>query len=634
MASEGKQKSPLVPVAAFALLALGLVAVNVLAAYVPLRLDVTQEGLYTLSEGSREIVGSLEEPMTLKLYYSQSLADIPPAFKTYSTKVIDLLREYAANGRGKVSVEIYDPKPDSDDEEWATRYGLSAARLPNGSRMFFGMVALSAEREATVPFFDPRREKFLEYDISQSLSRIRHSQPEKLGVLSYLPIGGFGGPMMGGPGAGQDWAVMRELQKSYEVQMLLPDKLVEIADDVGLVLVIHPKIVPERISYALDQYLMRGGRMIVFVDPNSRLDPGAQNRFGAPSNSNLKTLFKAWGIKYQSLMVVGDHELATRVNTPRFGVVDYPIWLTLNPKYLDQEHVITSELEELTFIDAGAFETAEDFAYTFTPLITSSARSALVDFTTVRMANPVTIAKMVQPDGKTRVLAALMSGRFESAFPGGPPPAPKLNNGETKDKEKPPERKYPHLAQAKEDTTVVLVADSDFMGDQFSIQQVSFFGTLVTQPINDNLNFVLNAVEFMMGGQALIHIRSRGRFSRPFTRVANLHVAAADQYLTEEQRLSDQLEEVKRKLDQIEREKPKGQEPMLSAAQLEAVKQYRLEEQRTRKALRDVRKVLRQDVEALGNTLLVINLLAMPILVALAGFVIIFLRTRRSGGRR
>ena len=180
---------------------------------------------------------------------------------------------------------------------------------------------------------------------------------------------------------------------------------------------------------------------------------------------------------------------------------------------------------------------------------------------------------------------------------------------------------------------MVLVADADFMGDQFSIQQVNFFGNVVIQPINDNLNFVLNAVEFMMGGEALIHIRSRGKFSRPFTRVANLHVAAADQYLTEEQRLSDQLEEVKRKLDQIEREKPKGQEPMLSAAQLEAVKQYRLEEQGTRKALREVRKVLRQDVEALGNTLLVINLLAMPILVALAGFVIIFLRTRRSGGR-
>ena len=632
MTPKGKLAARLVPLAAFAMLLVALVAVNVLAAFLPLRVDVTDEGLYTLSKGTRQILSKVEDPITFKLYYSQSLPDVPVAFKTYSTKVIELLREYEAVAPAhKVRLEIYDPAPDTDDEEWATRYGLSPARLPNGGNLYFGLVAVAADREATVPFFDPRREKFLEYDVSEAVTRVQEAKRPKIGVLSYLPMGGgYSGPMSSG---GHSWAIMQQLQKTFSVQQLSPKDLVEVPQDLNLLLVVHPKLVPSRISYALDQFVLRGGKMIVLVDPNSRMDPTGGGQYGAPTNSSLDDLFKAWGVKFDKMQIVGDHELATRVNAPQFGVVDYPIWLTITPKYFNHDQVITSELEELTLVDSGRFETTPDFKLTFTPLVTSSPNSGMVDFTTVRVINPVTISQMVKADNKPKVLAAMITGKFPAAYPDGPPAPPTRDI--TKDvKAQLDERAKHHLSEAKAETTVVLIGDADFIADQFSVQQVNFLGNVVTQPVNDNLNLVMNAAEFLSGNQALIHIRSRGKFSRPFTRVAELQVQAAARYNQQEQQLSSKLDEVKRKLNDLERQRPKGSEVMLSPEQMDAVRQYRLEEQRTRHALREVRKVLRQDIESLGNILLAINLLAMPLLVAVVGFAIIYRRSRRSGGKR
>lgn len=633
MKLQGKMTTKLAPLAAFLLLAAALVAVNVLFAFVPIRVDITEEGLFTLSKGSKEIVAGFEEPTTIKLYYSESLENIPVAFKSYSTKVIELLREYQSYSDGMVSLELINPEPDTEDEEWATRYGLSPARLPNGTNLLFGMVVLSADREAVVPFFDPRREKFLEYEISQTLLRVRQESKPKIGVLSYLPVAGFGNPRV--PGRGQeDWVFLQELKKNFEVEMLPPDSLVEIGADFQLVVLIHPKLMPRRVSYALDQYLMRGGKLMALVDPNSRMDQGGQGQFGSPTNSELKYLFEAWDLKFDSMKIVGDHKLATKVNSPQHGVIDYPVWLSVTSANLAQDQVITNELESLTLIDSGAFIPGEKFPYTFTPLISTSDKAAFVDFATIRMVNPVTIAKMIEPDGTIYALSGLITGTFKSAYPDGPPPTPKANgNPAEEEKAKLPERKLPHLAQGEKETSVLVVGDADFMADQFSVERVNFFGNIIMRPINDNLNFVLNAVEFLAGDQALIHIRSRGKFSRPFTLVAELETKAAERYLKEEQQLSDQLESVKQKLAAIEREKPEGQQVLLSPEQLEAVKSFRLEEQRTRKALKEVRKVLRQDIETLGNQLLAFNLLLMPLLVSLVGFVIILRRTRRKGGR-
>ena len=624
--------SKIIPLASFVLLAVGLVAVNVFFAFIPMRLDITNEGLFTLSEGSRNIVTNLEDSTTIKLYYSADLKEIPVSIKIYSTKVIELVRRYAALSEGKLSLEIFDPKPDTDEEDWASRYGLEGARLPTGNTFYFGMVVLSAEREEVVKFFDPRREKFLEYDISRAISRASQPARMKIGLLTTLPMSGGGGPM--GRGRGQEWAFITELRKEYAIEMFSPGQLVEVPKDIKVMLVIHPKRVTDGVSYALDQYLLRGGKLLVMVDPNSRLDPSGQQRFGMPTNSDLKKLFSAWGISFDATKVLGDLELPTRVNSPQDGVVDYPIWVSFNPNFMNREQVITSDLEQIALIDTGVFLTQDGFSLKFTPLIHSSKKSAMVDFASVRMMSPSDLAKSIIPDGKERVAAALLTGSFKSAYPAGPPPPPESQPAPGGKSEPPKKPTLPHLAESEKESSVVLIGDVDFISDQFSIEKFNFFGNVVAKRRNDNLNFVFNAVDFLAGSQNLIHIRSRGRSSRPFTTVSAMLSEAAGKFAEEENRLSEKLETVTAKLEAIEKNTPKGQQIILTREQLDEIRTFRLEEERTKKELRKVRKNLRQKIETLGSNLLFGNLLAIPLLVGLVGFVVIFRRSRKKGGKK
>ena len=491
------------------------------------------------------------------------------------------------------------------------------------------MVVLSAEREEVVKFFDPRLEKRLEYDISRAISRAGQKAKVKLGLLTTLPMAGYGGPMA--RQRGQEWAFITELRKEYAIEMLSPGDLVEVSKEIKMVLVIHPKRVTENVSYALDQFLMRGGKLLVMVDPNSRLDPSAQQSFGRPSNSELKKLFSAWGIQFDATMVLGDLELPTRVNSPQDGVVDYPIWVSFNPKFMNREQVITADLEEVSLIDTGVFSIKDGFSLKFTPLIYSSKKSAMVGFASVRMMSPGDLSRSIKPDGKERVAAALLTGSFKSAYPDGPPPPPKTAPGPDGKSNPPKKPVFPHMAKAEKESSVVLIGDVDFISDQFSIQKINFFGNMVPQPRNDNLNFVFNAVDLLAGSQNLIHIRSRGKSSRPFTTVSAMLSEAAGKFAEEERRLSAKLETVKGKLEAIEKNTPKGQKIILTREQLDEIKSFRLEEERTKKELRKVRKNLRQKIETLGSNLLFGNLLAMPFLVALVGFLVIFRRSHKKG---
>ena len=616
--------------AAYGLLAVGLVAVNVLAGFIPVRIDMTEEGLYTLSEGTQNILAGLEEPVTLKFFFNESHPGLPASIKLHARKVRELLEEYASRSGENVTLEVLDPKPDSDEEEWATRYGLRGAQLPTGTRMFLGLVALSANQEAVIPFFDTRRERFLEYDISETISRVSRRSKEKVAVLAYLPITGQINPRTGTRQG--EWAVIREMRKLFDLETYFPVELVEIPESIDLLLVVHPRKVSDTVAYALDQFLMRGGRMIVFTDPFSRYDVSNTQGMNSQFSSNLAQLYKAWNIKFNHEEVVADLALATRVNTQQDGTVEYPVWLTVRGDHLNRDSVITSQLEQLTIPDAGAFSTEEGFKYSFTPLLTSSTTSGVVDRITVRMSQPLALAKTVQPDGKARVLAALLTGTFDSAFPQGAPPPPMEKDDKGKEVAKKIERKLPHLAKARAESSVLLVGDADFMQDRFTVRAINFFGQQVYQPINDNMSFVLNSVEALIGSQELIHIRSRGRLGRPFTKIFELQVNAQRRYKKREQKLSDELEEVRKRLEGLEEQKKGAKQVLLNPAQLAEIKQFRTEEADTKRALREVRKVLRQDIEFLGNMLLLINMLAVPLLVGVAGFVTIIRRSRRSGG--
>jgi ABC-type uncharacterized transport system involved in gliding motility auxiliary subunit len=456
----------------------------------------------------------------------------------------------------------------------------------------------------------------------------------KIAILPGLPIyGQASGPMGQTEG---EWTFVRELRKSYQVDYLFPQDLEEVPDGVSVVMVLHPKNLSDAVLFALDQYVLRGGKLIVLTDPNSRVDPLAGQGFAAATSSNLEKLYKAWGVQFDPNMVVADQALATRVNTPNQGVVQFPLWLSLHPQQLNRDLAITSQLNEITLIDPGAFSLVDKSEFKLTPILSSTANSGLIDLATVRFASPLDISKQLKPDGKVRILAGLLTGSFPTAFPTGRPKPPPKDPKDKKDAKTvaPKPLNHPVLAKAAKDGSLLLVGDADFIADRFSVQVSNFFGNPIVQPINDNLAFILNATEFMAGSQDLIQIRSRGQVSRPFIRVAEMELRAARKFQEREQFLTQRLDEVKKKLDTLESQKQAGQKLVLTPAQIQEVKRFRGEEAQVRGELREVRKVLRQDIETLGNVLLAVNLLFVPVIVMVFGFVVITRRSSRRGGSR
>lgn len=616
------------------LLVVALISANVIAGFLPLRVDITEDGLYTLSEGTERILDSLENPVTIKYYFSEDLPDVPIAVKNYHRKVVELLEAYEAASGGRLVLQTYNPEPDSDEEVWAERYGLSPVTLGQGNKLYFGLVALSEDREATLPFISTRREKFLEYDISEVITRVNQTRQPKLGVLSYLPITGqSNNPMQQPQGA---WVVLEELRKLYDLEYLSSDATT-LPEGLSGVILVHPRRLTPGLTYALDQFLLRGGRLVALLDPNARQDPTASGPMGGlpGGGSSLEHLFEAWGITHEKDRIVGDLALATQVTSPQDGVIDFPLWITAGPRQMNPDVVITSNLEEVVLVDTGAFGTTDKFAYKFQPLITTTKDSGDIDNMLARFAGPAELTRQLSPDGEPRVVAAVVSGRFRTAYPDGPPPPEADGDNENENEEdKPPPPSKPHLSEGEADATVVLIGDADFIGDPFAVQPVNFFGQQMMQPINDNLSFFLNAVEYATGNQNLIAIRSRGQFSRPFTRVLELQAEAQRKYQQEEQALTEKLERVRKQLAALEGQRRGEGNVLLTPEAVQEIQKYRQEEQRTRTALREVRRELRQDIEALGNRLLLFNLLTIPIVVALVGSVIIYRRSKRKGGRR
>ena len=611
------------------LLVVALIAANVIAGFLPLRVDITEDGLYTLSEGTERILDALENPVTIKYYFSEDVPEVPIAVKNYHRKVVELLEAYEAASGGKLVLQTYSPEPDSDEEVWAERFGLNAVPLGQGSKLYFGLVALSEDREAALPFISTRREKFLEYDVSEVITRVSHTRQPKLGVLSYLPITGrSNNPMQQPQGA---WVVLEELRKLYDLEHI-PSNATTLPEGLSGVILVHPRRITPGLTYALDQFLLRGGRLVALLDPNARQDPTASGPMGGlpGGGSSLEPLLEAWGITHDKDRIVGDLALATQVTSPQDGVIDFPLWITAGPQQMNPDVVVTSNLEEVVLVDTGAFGTTDGFAYTFQPLITTTKDSGDMDNMLARFAGPAELTRRLKPDGEPRVLAAVVTGRFQTAFPDGPPPEEK---GEG-DADTPPLPPKPHLTEGEAETTVVLIGDADFIGDPFAAQPVNFFGQQMMQPINDNLSFFLNAVEYATGNQNLIAIRSRGQFSRPFTRVLELQAEAQRKHQQEEQALTQKLERVRGQLAALEGQRRGEGNVLLTPEAVQEIQRFRQEEQRTRTALREVRRELRQDIEALGNRLLLFNLLTIPILVALVGSVIIYRRSKRKGGRR
>jgi len=531
--------------------------------------------------------------------------------KTYANQVQDLLKEYEIAGKGHVVLEAYDPKPDSDSEEWAQRYGVEPQQTsPFGQPVYFGLVAVCGENEQVLPGFNPRTEATLEYDITRLITRVAWPEKPVVGVLSSLPVlGGAQNPMMMMRRQPRDegWTAFKDLRKDYTVREVKPDAE-EIESDVKTLVVIHPKELSDKTLFAIDQFVLRGGRLIVCVDPFSIADFEAnqQNQMmmqmggGGASPSTLGKLFDAWGIAFDTSKVVADLSCATKLNNGNGGVEDNPAFLSLEPANLTKSDLLTAQLSQVMMPFAGALSANTPKELTFTPLITTSKDNAcLIDQMNAQFGMSAMRAQL-KPDGTQRVLAGRLQGTFKTAFPKG------LEGGDT--------NKVSNLLTSGT-STVMIFGDTDFLNDRFCVQMMNTLFGNIAQPINDNLTLFGNTVEQFAGRQELIGVRSRGQFNRPFAKVDALEAKAMKKWQSEEERLEAALQETQQRLSALQQKKTGTERLILSKEQQTELEQFRRTQAETRKQLKDVRKNLNREIESLGLTLKVANIALVPLLV-------------------
>lgn len=587
------------------LLVVAVVCLNIIASRVKVRLDATGDKVFSLSDGTKKILGKLDAPVTAHLYFSRSMKDLPVMVKTYATRVEEVLSEYASRSGQKLTMQVIDPKPDTEQEEQALRFGVTGVRMPRGDQMFFGVVFVSGAREIAIPYLDPRREEFLEYDLSEALVRVFNKEQPKVGVLSSLPVDGPEEP----------WVAVTDLRRNFAVQSIAMDAK-EIPADLKVLIVLHPKSLPETLLYAIDQYVLGGGRLIVAVDPFSRVDlqmNAAAARQGGQmpqASSELDKLFAAWGVEYDKSKIVGDASYVTQINAGG-PVVAYPFFLSLPEAAFSRDSVITSNLRQMLVGEGGAFAPKEGTGFTFEPLIKTTKDSGIVDGMLAGFMMPQDLARDLKVDGKERVLAAMVRGKFKSAFPAA-----------LGDK--------PHKAEADAETSVVLVGDVDFLADQNAAEKFRFGSQTMVRVKNDNLSFLFNAADFLGGSQDLISIRTRGRIARPFTKVAELQKNAQIKWQAEEEKLNAQLADLQKKLNEIQQQRTDGNRFVMSKEQQEELKRFRAEEAAMKKRRREVRKGLREDIEALGNRLVALNMLSVPLAASVLGIGVFLGRSRRK----
>lgn len=598
-----------------------LILINVIVSYANIRWDATENRIYSLSEGTKHILADLTQPVDIQFYYNKNSNNIPNEMKLYATRVRDFLTEYERASHGKIKVEMYDPKPDSDEEEWAQKYGLHAIQTSTGEKIYCGLVFLAADQVGKIEFLDPGKEELLEYDITRAIQRLGNPKRKVIGVISGLPV--FGNPAyarMGQPGAGAEWLFITELKKTYEVKEI-PLSSVAIDPAPDLLLIIHPKNISKKLQYAVDQYVLSGGNAIVFVDPYCISDTSRQSYMGPPSSS-LPTLFKAWGISFDPSKVVVDFDQTTPVRTRDNRVEQSPVMISARNEAFNSGNVVTAGLESMLFPLVGALNKTKDSTFEFEPLVRSGKNASLIEAFKAGMGLDMIRRKFVP--GKERLyLCARISGKFKTAFPEGPP---KDEKGKDRKEQGAGEKQ---LKEATKACNVIVVGDADLLADRFYVQQGQFLGVTISKVFNDNLNFVSNACETLTGSNDLIALRTRGRFERPFEVVLALQQKAQQRWLSKEKELTKEAEETNQKLKELERQKGVSQKLILSTEQEKEIARFREQRSRINHELKEVRKNLRADIEALGNMLKAINIFLMPLFVCIAGLFFAFFKYRR-----
>ena len=615
-----------------------LVGVNLVAEYrlSQTKLDLTQQRLYTLAPGTRKILAELKDTITLRFYYSRALGSRIPMYGAYSDRISEMLREYASASGGKIRLEFYDPEPFSQTEDRAVAYGLQGVPIDqSGEQVYFGLAGSNLlDDERTVAFFQPERERFLEFDLTRLIYELSSPKRPLIGIMSSLPVDGDPRAMMMSQNraAGQPWVATMQLRQAFGVRNVPLDAQV-IDPEIQVLLVAHAQNLSPNTLYAIDQFVMRGGRLMAMVDPHSEAQAATPNpQTGQPPSdtaSNLATLFDAWGIAYDGTQISADIKGAWRVRgsaNDRAQPVDYVAWFNIRDG-LNTNDPATAELTQVTVASAGSLAKKDGATIDFTPLLTTSELSGVVPLERIKnFPDPGRILAEFKPDGVRRVIAARVRGELVSAFKEAPPPP-----ADAKEKIVLPE----HRAKTDGTANMVVVADSDMLGDRFWVRVQEFFGQQEATPFSDNGPFVANLIGTLAGGDALIGLRSRGTSLRPFDLVEDMQRTAEARFRATEQELTKHLDETQKKLTELRTGRgTQGANAVISEQQRETIDALRRDITETRGKLRNVQLELRRDIRSLENQLRMFNIVLVPAVLALIAIVLGIARRQRRARAR
>ncbi|EDN68808.1 conserved hypothetical protein, secreted [Beggiatoa sp. PS] len=618
-------------------------AVNILSdsALKSARLDLTENQLYTLSEGTKNILNTLEEPITLRFFLSQKEATSLPGISSYTVRVKELLEEYQRIAGDKLNLRTIDPEPFSEEEDQAEGYGLQGIPLDDSNTTFyFGLAGSnSTDDEETIPFFTPNREEFLEHDLTKMVYQLANPKQKVVGILSTLPIqGDVSTSPFRAQNAAKPWMVVEQLSQSFKVQTVDTD-VDKIADDIDVLMIVYPKDLTDKTFYAIDQFVLKGGRVIVFADPYSEVYQPPQNpqnplaALQAPRNSEMSKLFDAWGFEIANNKVVGNLKTAQRVQVRkgnRASVVTYPVWMDLDgSQYFNKEDIITGKLGNIVLATAGTIVEKGDIDTEIVPLIQSGEKSMQIETTKLGfLSEPENLVREFKPEGQFTI-AARITGKVKTAFPDG---KPKDEEADAEDESSEVDDST-HLTESAEPINIIVVADTDMLEDKFWVQVQNLFGQRLAVPHAANATFVTNALDNLSGSNDLISVRNRGTFARPFTLVEDIQRDAEQKFREKEKELQASLQETDQKIRELQRQKAgEGNKLMLNIEQQKEIEQFRAEKIKIRKELRNVQHELHKNIASLETQMKFINIGLMPLLIGLGGIGLGVLGRRRRKG--
>jgi ABC-type uncharacterized transport system involved in gliding motility auxiliary subunit len=631
---KGKFDSLLYSVVGVVAVLVIIVAINLLAGFLKFRSDLTENKLYTLSDGTKKILDKLDTDVAVRFYFSKDNASVPVPLRTYAQEVQDLLDEYQQFSHGKVKVIKLDPKPDSDAEDSANLDGIEGQAVDLTDKVYLGLAVSCLDAKTTIPYLSPDRANLLEYDLSRSISSVANPKKAVIGVMSALPVTGReASPMMmqQRQQPSQPWIFLNELKENYVVRdvPLTTDK---IDDDVSVLVVVHPQGIADAAQFAIDQFLLRGGKMVALLDPYSFVQVQTAGQYGGATSydSTLSKLLPAWGIDFSTKKLIADPVFATQVQRDN-DVQSDPTILSITSEGINKEDALGAAVSDLLMPFAGAFIGKPAEGLKEDVLVKSSTQAGLVD-TALLQAGADSIRKDLKSANTAYPIAIRLSGKFKTAFPEGKPE----NKSAAEPSPSPaasPAAKEDVLKEAKSEGVVILVGDSDFAYDAIAGRAQQVLAQTVFVPSNGNLNFIQSSVEQLAGDSDLIGIRSRSSGNRPFVVVNKMEAAAQQKYQSKIDELEDNLNQARQKLAALQTSKQSDQKTLFSPEQQAEIKKFQENEATVNKELKQVRKNLRQEIDSLQSTVKWVDIAAMPVIVTLVGLTLALVKRRRRAAR-